>query len=896
MVKAYPFVKYSLLSIWRNPRRTFFSIVGVLVAISLIAGEGIAIDSSVGYMIEKELEKIPYEFSGVAEQCLDLPQIENAKNTLNSQANVLESSFIIASNVIACKSSQVNLTEQKDASIFGVDEVYIKHQKNFGISGKIVVGNENATITQDLALALNLSIGDSFFILVDHGFKILNVSSVIVAEGQRLLRNDPDAPSHYAYGGGIYIDINEAIEIFRNHTAHTQVFIWANRSKLIVPSDPEITKFNLKRMERNLNNVLAEYNLSVGYNQEIITAINSVQFTLLGIRFLLGGLSLPLIVLGIYLSNLGSELNYAERRREIGILKARGASDFTIFTILMGEAVFYGVIAGILGLLLGVLASKIFLSSTFGIFGIQPSFLGFSVSALTIGIAIVLAIILSVLASYRAAKQVSKISVREAIQEYTTEEAKIPYNPKMDIIMVVLALITYAAMITISEVGKHPEYYGMQVAISLLCLSAIFIVLVPFSPFFLIIGLSRFITRISPKIYDIVSYIAKPALKDIHQVLLKNLKRNPKRASIVCMLISLALAFGLFVSVTYDSQIAYDAKVLLAEVGADIKVSVYRYGADYPSIHWNLSHIPGVVRYSESFVYIATAGISGVNVCTLNTSTYPEVVQITGEIFSSGNINTLKALRNDAAILAETFAKREGYAPGDVIRITIGNQSKVFKVSGIVKYMPGFGTFPPDVFISDAWFVPGFCSQYLLFLDVNENKIAECADYIRGNYSHEVTVTVYNEELAHQKESPLTGSIYNFLNIEFFFAIAITAIGIAMIMFMAVLERKQEIANMVVRGASFCQIAMLIWGEGITVSFVGVILGLGTGALTAFVFNKLFELVMAGNNVIARDVIFGVSVGMIVGISLVTLFLTTLLVVLPMKKLKLGEILRWRGG
>ncbi|MEM3396895.1 MAG: FtsX-like permease family protein [Thermoplasmata archaeon] len=906
-MKAYPFLKYSFLSMGRNLRRTFFSIIGILVAISLIAGEGISIDSSVSYMIEKQLAALPYEFSGYGEK-MNLSQIQDVQALVNNQTNVQESSFMLYSKVIAGNqtmlNTSINQTEILFTGVYGVDAIFIKNHEKLGVEGRISVGQGNATLTRILAQTLGLSPGDAVFLFQNTTVKQFNVSS-IVEDGSIAYGGRTETPSQGIYEtGAIYIDIAEASALFADYPAATVVYIWAEKSKVVSPADPEATVFNLKRMERNLNNVLAEYGITVSYNQEIVVAINSVQFTLLGIRFLLGGLSLPVIILGVYLGTLGSELNYAERRREIGILKARGASELTIFTILMGEAIFYGVVAGILGLLLGILISRVFLATSFSIFDVQPSVMGFSVSALTIGICVILAIILSLIASYRAAKNVSKITVREALHAYTTEEAKIPYKPKRDVIMVALALITYGAMITISEVAKHPEYYGFQVAISLLCLSAIFMVLVPFSPFFLIIGLSRLVTRISPKIYDVFSNTAKPFLKGLHPLLQKNLKRNPRRASTVCMLISLALAFGLFVAVTYDSQVAYDAKLVKAEVGADIKVTGYTYrtvgGAHnlqgYPAIHGNISQLPGVKRYAECLVFSANAGSAGVSVSTFNASAYASVVPVESSIFVAGSVEALSKLDTQSAIITESFSKREGYAMGDTLRITAGNFSAVFKITGIVKYMPGFGSVPAaDIYITKESVNLEF-SQYLLFLDVEEGRDVECGEYIRENYGGEVAVMVYSEEVAKLKENPLVGSVYNFLTIEFVFAIIITAVGIGMIMFIAVLERKQEIANMVVRGGSFGQIAKLIWGEGLTVSIVGIILGFGTGALTAFVFNKLFDLVMTGGSVIVRDVVFGLTSLQIVVVALSVLVVTTFIVVLPMKRLKLNEILRWRGG
>jgi len=897
-MKIYPFAKYSFLSTLRNLRRTLFSIIGILIAISLIAGEGISIDSSVAQMIEKELDKIPYEFYGSANQYLNSSAIANLKSTINAQPNVIATSVVLVAEVGVGNYSTSD-SAQIYAMAYGIDDTYIEKQSKFSIEGKIVVGNGSATLSDGLAGLLNLSVGRQITITLNNFTKVLNVSGIVKvnAIGTGSERPSAGKPGQIYSSPVIYLGINDAFELAPHILEPKfEIYIWADRSKIVSPGDIDATNFNLKRMERNLNNAIGDYGVSITYNPTITAVITGVQMMLLFVRFLLIGLSLPVIILGIYLGTLGSELNYAERRREIGILKARGASDLTIFTLLLGEALFYGVIAGICGLVIGVLVSRMLFSASLALFGNTNSIVGFEVSTATLAISVILAVMLSLFASYKSARRVSKLSVSEALRSYTSEEAIIQYKPKIDIIMVVLALITYAAMIAITEISKHPEAYDFQVFVTLLCLSAIFILLVPLAPFFLIIGLSRLVTRSSPKIYEYISTITTPLLKDMVSILKKNIKRNPRRASTVCMLISLALAFGLFVSVTYDSQVHYDERVVLADIGADIKIECFpQTGINLSALQENISELQGVCASAQSRLF--EADINGIYyIATVNAGSYWKVAHLDNSMFIEGNVDALKTLDTKSIIVTEHFAKNGGYALHDTVRIFYNNQSKIYTISAIVKYLPGYGATPvADLYVNEAGIENVSVIQYFLFLDVEDKETVACAEYIRENYGGEVSVYVYSEELTKRKEDPLSASIYNFLNIEFGFAILITAAGIAMIMLMAVLERKQEIANMVVRGASFGQVAKLIWGEGITVSFVGLLLGLGTGALTAYVFNRLFDLTTASSP-IARDVVFGYTSLIIVLVAVLVLIVTTLVVVLPLKKLKLGEILRWRGG
>ena len=183
-----------------------------------------------------------------------------------------------------------------------------------------------------------------------------------------------------------------------------------------------------------------------------------------------------------------------------------------------------------------------------------------------------------------------------------------------------------------------------------------------------------------------------------------------------------------------------------------------------------------------------------------------------------------------------------------------------------------------------------------MFVNVQNSKVPEASKYIRDHYVNEVDILVFNEEYDKLKDDPFTGSLYGFLNTEYVFALVIIAVGISMIMFMAVLERKHEIANMSARGASFRNMMGLVSGEGITISLVGLIIGLLTGVLTAYVFNIMFGLFFSSSYIIERTVVFSWSSLLIVIVTILVLLFSSILVSLTVRKLKLNEILRWRGG
>jgi putative ABC transport system permease protein len=137
-----------------------------------------------------------------------------------------------------------------------------------------------------------------------------------------------------------------------------------------------------------------------------LNQINMVAYLMLIVAVLLavvGGLGLA--------ATMG--LNVLERTREIGVLRAIGASSRSTFGIVLAEGIVIGLLSGALGTLLSVPIGRL-LS-----YGVGKAFLGAEIkhvySWLGVGLWLVVAAVVSAAASLWPARRASRISVREAL-------------------------------------------------------------------------------------------------------------------------------------------------------------------------------------------------------------------------------------------------------------------------------------------------------------------------------------------------------------------------------------------------------------------------------------------------------------------------------------------------
>ncbi|MEG6584773.1 FtsX-like permease family protein [Dendrosporobacter sp. 1207_IL3150] len=127
-----------------------------------------------------------------------------------------------------------------------------------------------------------------------------------------------------------------------------------------------------------------------------------------------------LLIMAVLLAVVGAlgltgtmSINVLERTREIGVMRAIGASSLVISKVFILEALSIGMLSGLIGMILALPAAFL-LSYQVGMLFLQTP-LTFSFSILGVGIWLMLSALLSVLASLLPARNAARLSVREVL-------------------------------------------------------------------------------------------------------------------------------------------------------------------------------------------------------------------------------------------------------------------------------------------------------------------------------------------------------------------------------------------------------------------------------------------------------------------------------------------------
>lgn len=902
-------INYALKGTIKNPRRTLTAIAGVVLAITLIAGENISIDSASQSILKAMLDKVTVDFQGAMSYGEDY---QNATTSLESVENVERVEPLAIFYSVQISVSKTNVSEY--CNLIALRHSFSQIAYKFTLEGNTTAPPGEILLDKELGNRLGVQLGENVSIFpgwhtgdneTESHYHNFTVGGFFYVQGEKNDRNRYffDVPNVALMD---MRDIKEVSEDLATRPSFL-VYIWIDRGKVIDPYDIDASKRNLERIRRHLELAGSPYGVDLFEETPLMGVLDGLVWIILAQRVLFLAFSIPVVGLALYLGYIGADLSMGERRRELGILKSRGASNKQIFLLLAVESILLGIIAGILGLTFGIGVSRLFLYiSPFKTIEVSP--LSIAISPITVTISIIFGICFMIIIGYQPAKRVSGVAPTEALRRFSPKEAEMRYKPTWDAIFLSLAALEYGLLLYLRGPG------GSGVFFVLLCmLSVLMLILLPFAPFFLIFGLTRLLTRATSKVYGAASVATKLLAKRLWYVVNKNLMRNPRRASNICIVLALGLAFGIFVSSMSESAVAYAERSIEAEVGSDIKVEASDGNLSLGQEITKFSGVDEVCPSLESNVEVGRGG----SIILLNSTLYPEVVNVNSYYFLKGESSSIRKLQTSRNVIVNEYFSRENYVgQGDDIMMSIPWNGKnvvvPLHIVAVAKVLPGLMTSiqsgQGSIIYSDfrsfnesqLSYIASSATKTRFLIDVaGEQDPSAVAQEIRTSLvvSGSFQVIVLQEELNRLRNDPVYGALFSLMTVEVAFAVLILTVGLGLVMYIATLEREDEFATIRARGCSRSQVSSIIMAEGISLMLIGLSIGVGTGLLTAYVFNELLSYSSeATTPVLERPLIIGTQTVSIIAISVISLLAASFLASFNVRQRNLTEILRRRGG
>jgi putative ABC transport system permease protein len=798
------------------------------------------------------------------------------------------------------------------------------------ISGTIEIGDGNVVLTENLAKQYDLDIGERITLLLrgeETYTRTYNISGIVIWKETQQVSTGPFPDLLMGFS-----DLNSLISYiqeseFEFQTA-TELFIKMDRDKVIDPYARESTDIAIRKLTTRINSItVVKHDIVV--NSMLEEPLESYYDWFERYRLQMLAYSLPVVAVGFYLGIVGIDLSLGQKRRVFGIIKSRGANEKQIYLSLLFEALILGVIAGGVGLVLGVFVSRIFLNVIPGSRDLAAGsdLLSFNISLGSIIIAMLFAIALMFFASIKPAKRISRIPVIESMHHHSEAADERYYRPTLDIFLVFFAVMAYIMVAEVNLAELDPARYGVVVTMLLIILYIISLFWLPFSPIILMFSLTRLLTRGTDKVYRFFSRAVKPFAGELWYVIHKNMSRNPKRVSMVSIIIALALGFGIFMT-TMIATTMYGMELReRAMIGADLNVVTSKVNQSFENdleliqgvedvlpVTWINGKVLGGGEYLERSIILFSA------------NEYLDQIEIYDYYFVEGSPNNaLKAVgEGDAIIVGESIAQLYSIGVGSHVRIKEVHQANrpwnpsndielknsIHTVAGIVRALPGLEITEDAMHYWGGGIYMDYNSLNTSVSDVegkwrflvnvekgHDSKEVENAIY--GNYSMSITeIKNLKSTLDNIRNDIPSNSVLYIMLINIGFMIIIITVGLALILFISIRERKNEFATMMARGAESKHISVLIVGEAFSITMVGAAVGVFAGLFTAYTFNKMLSSgSLFGQNMMSgRPLIIPWYGVLIIVLALLSLIFTSIIAAYMAKRIKLHQALRIRGG
>jgi len=509
----------------------------------------------------------------------------------------------------------------------------------------------------------------------------------------------------------------------------------------------------------------------------------------------------------------------AERRHDIGMLRAVGASRRTIVGLILAEGFLQGAVGTVIGMALGYLmgASLLalmapiltqFMHVQMGLPVVRPALVLVTV---TLGIGITL------LAGLLPALSASRVTPLEALRPSVAGTTQRTAG---------VGTVIGVCLIALAALGLISGHMGLTALGGLMFLIG------------LVLVAPALVKPIASVFSALIAFtFAREGTGTLAQ---GNLTRQPARAAITASATMIGLAIIVGMGGLIWSLSGGFLDVLQRSLGSDYLImppSVGVWGSDVGAkqdLAENLRAVSGVGVVSTMRFAAATANGKSVSLLAIDPEAYPQVASLT---FQEGDWTAYNKLSNERTLIANgVFAAQAGLEVGDTVRLSTPTGQKEYQIVAIAgdylnaKIMTAY--------ISQANLQRDFRKSEDIFIQVN---LATGADQARVEQKMKAILEDYPQFKLVSGKSYFEENkqLFNSIFAIYFVILGVLALPslIALLNTLAigVIERTREIGMLRAIGAERRQVRRMVVVESLLLAAIGTALGLLAGLYLGYV-------------------------------------------------------------
>lgn len=856
-----PYLSYALQLTWRNQRRTLTYLFGLVLAVGLFSGILFFVDASANRMTQTAIAPVIVDMQ--VRSTLANPNMAPVQKALVSEPFVSHVEPVIIAD-FASLSVPISNQATSAGKLFVLQSSYYTTFKSLRIlSGQAT--DSGVLISKAAANYLGLSIGDSVAINFDQlsAPYVVKVTGIVdTTQGNFLFSStNPSQQGEYnpvpynvfitpqLWAANLAIPLTNppapagpTIKPIAAQKPFYELHVAIHHR--LLPSDPTKAGVFVDNLSRRMEKQFpGEITMINNLSDSLGKATNDVLWAKLLFLFL----GMPGVALAAYLSKYATDLLTGPQRQEISLLRARGATSRQIM-LAMGMA---SILIALMGTILGLLVGLASITALLGSSAITISMLNlFSSSALY---AFAAGLVITALATF--------LPIRASLNQEISQErrqaehqAKPPVWARMYLDGVNLVVAGVIFWINRYGGGFKPAGGDTGSNISL----GFFVFL---GPFFLWVGLTLLLNRLLAggvsRGAGFIQRILRWVFGDLGFMAGRSIaRRAPKIASAV-IIVSLALSFGVSLSIfiqTYQVQKAVDARYLL---GSDIKITVATTAPrqQTASFAQEISRVPGVSVASPIESLLAYVGSNRQTVFGIDPASYTLAASPTNSSFSSGSAaQAMQALASvpNGVLVSQQLADAYSISVGDPVIIRLphaGNSNSQavethLQAVGIIQYFPSAGS--DNYLVMNLAYMQNVTrndkiSYFLIRTNESPQVVAKRIQSTLGAQIPMKTEDIDTAILA-LGNSMTSLNLQGLGSIEKGYSLIIISLGLGIFLLSMIYERAKEFGAMRAVGGSVTQIGRILWSESLTVGGLSLIIGSAIGVILGAVFVSLLQV------------------------------------------------------
>jgi putative ABC transport system permease protein len=546
------------------------------------------------------------------------------------------------------------------------------------------------------------------------------------------------------------------------------------------------------------------------------------------------------LVVGAFVIYNTFSITVAQRRRQMALLRAIGASTKQVSRSVLVESLVIGLVASVLGAVVGVGLGWVLLQALGSLSSGFDMALTVPTSVVVAGIAI--GAINTLLAAYTPARRSASVAPIEALRDSSIEQ---PARSRWRTLIGVVTLVVGVTM-SISAVSRA-DLTALVVG-----LPATVIAMVLLGPA-IIRPMSTLIAIPMVRNGSITGELAR-----------ENAARNPKRTSTTSLtlvigvaLVVTATVFAATVSTStkgqLEQQIVADHVVTVAP-----EIALLGGGLDRtitPSID-QLADVDAAVPFRQAPVEILGDFTQLTGTDTVQLDRVLDLTIIDGDV---------TGLAGNEIAVSEASADADDLVVGDTVDVTFQQQSVTLQVAGVYEQDEFVGSWLADIAVVDANTTRSLDTEVLIrSIDGNgESVAAAVADVLASNPTADIETTAAFIDAEVGQIGQLLILLYGLLAMS----VLVALIGIVNTMALSIHERTRELGLLRAVGMTPRQLRRTIRYESTIIALIGTVVGLGLGLFLGWVASRAAQDTFADFAIPVTSLIVIGIVGIVAGLA-----------------------------